>query len=498
MMRGLFAWLRRDSAVTLALGALVLVGCGKPTGNISGMVMYQREASSFGNHRFLWAGTRTREPTMRKFALGQRRRIYLLAGVLLVLVGVVIASHGGDFYRAAYHLRAARGAIERRDYDRAEEQLRLHLQFRPDSAEGHFLLGRLLRRRGQVEEAERQFAKSRSLGWSADAVRLESVLLQVQQGNIPRQVEASLLRRLDNHDPDSFLIHEAFSQGYTRLYRLPQALKSLTSMLDEEPDNAYALTRRGWVEERLGRPDDASKDYQRAVEANPQHVLARQRLAESLLFHAKRMEEAAPHFEVLFRERPNDPAVGANLARCWMETDRLDESRDLLDRLMATHHDGLLLIERGRLALKEGRTERAEEWLRRAVKRQPHSLQAKYALYQCLNHQGKSAEADRVKAEFDLLEAETKRLHELMRRASQGPDPALRCEVAKLFFHFDEDAEGERWLLLALQNDPNYQPAQEALAAYHRRIGKADGAAGAAPASSSGLTSATGSLSPPP
>ena len=136
------------------------------------------------------------------------------------------------------------------------------------------------------------------------------------------------------------------------------------------------------------------------------------------------------------------------------------------------------------MTLKEGQTERAEEWLRRAVKRLPHSLSAKYTLYQCLNRQGKSVEADRVLAEFEALEAEMKRIDELTRRAAQTSDPALRCEIAKLFFHFDEDAEGERWLMLALQCDPNYQPAQEALAAYHLRIGKADRAGATVPPSS--------------
>lgn len=429
---------------------------------------------------------------MRRFALGQRRRVYLLAVVLLALVGAAIAFRGGDYYRAAYHLHVARGAIERRDFESAQNHLRRHLQFRPDSAEGHFLLGRLLRRSGEVEEADRQLAKSRSLGWSSDAVHLESVLLQVQQGKFVGRVEASLQRRLDNHDPDSFLIHEALSQGYTRTYRLTQALKALNSMLDEEPDNVYALTRRGWVLERLGRPDDALKDYQHAVEADPQHLLARRRLAESLMFHAKEMGEAAPHLEVLFRARPDDPTIGANLAHCWIETNRLDEARDLLERLTYSQHDGSLLLERGRLALKQGQTERAEEWLRRAVKRQPHSLSAKYTLYQCLNRQGKSVEADRLLAEFEALEADTKRMDELTRRATHTSDPALRCEIAKLFFRFDEDAEGERWLTLALQSDPNYQPAQDALAAYHRRIGKGEGKGTMVSPPPEGFTAANG------
>jgi tetratricopeptide (TPR) repeat protein len=322
---------------------------------------------------------------MRRFALGQRRRFYLLAVVLLALVGAAIAFRGGDYYRATYHLHAAHEAIEQRDFASAQDHLRRHLQFRPDSAEGHFLLGRLLRRSGEIEEAEKHLGKSRSLGWSSDAVHLESVLLQIQQGNFLGRVEASLQRRLDHHDPDSFLIHEALSQGYTRTYRLAQALKALNAMLDEEPDNAYALTRRGWVLERLGRPDDALKDYRHAVESDPQHLLARQRLAESLMFHTKQMGEAAPHLEVLLRAWPNAPTIGANLAHCWIETNRLDEARDLLERLMESQHDGSLLLERGRLALKEGQTERAEEWLRRAVKVIPHSLSAKYTLYQCLN-----------------------------------------------------------------------------------------------------------------
>ena len=41
-----------------------------------------------------------------------------------------------------------------------------------------------------------------------------------------------------------------------------------------------------------------------------------------------------------------------------------------------------------------------------------------------------------------------------------------------LFFRFGEDKEGERWLFLALQADPTYRPAHEALAAYYQRTGR--------------------------
>jgi tetratricopeptide (TPR) repeat protein len=407
-------------------------------------------------------------------SLGRRGRLGLLAVFLLSLVAVAVVLQGG-YYRATYHLQAARKALDHDDYVTAETHLKRCLQFRPDSAEGHFLLARLTRRAGHPSEAAEHLEASRSLGWSDDAVCLETVLAQVQQGQFVGTVENYLQRRLSNHESDRFLVCEALSQGYMKTYQLSKAFGCLNKMLEQQPDNVYALLRRGWILEWSNRFEEAEKDYRRAVASQPDHVLAHHRLAENLLLHAKKMAEAAEHFEAVIRLRPDDVTAEVNLAKCWREMGRLDEARTLLDQLLAAHPNvATALLERGQLAMSEGQHEQAENWLRRSLELQPHSATGNYTLYLCLTQQGKAAEADHYLARFKAVEADDKRMAKLLQRVNEAPDPALRCEAALIFFRAGEDQEGERWLFMALQADPTYRPAHEALAAYYERTGRTE------------------------
>jgi predicted Zn-dependent protease len=371
--------------------------------------------------------------------------------VLLALAAVGVYVWADDV-RAAYHLHAARLALRQLDYTGAEAHLVRHLEASPASVEGHLELARLLRRRGRLGEAQDHLRTCRALGGDRDALELERVLLHVQEGNFTSGMERFLRDQLDNN-PDDFLIHEAFSQGYTRTYRLREARDCLDRMLDRQPDNVYALVRRGWIRERFGELDAAEEDFRRAVALDPRHPLARQRLAELLFSHHKDAAGAAEHFAVLRELTPGDTTAAVNLARCWIEQGHTDEARRLLDEMLAAHpKEAVVLVERGKLALNEGQTRSAERWLREAVALQPSVPGAHYSLYLCLSSQGKTSEAESFRKRFHELQAEVTRLDVLLRRAGQGrPDPPLCREIARLFASMGEKQESERWLLLAQQ-----------------------------------------------
>jgi tetratricopeptide (TPR) repeat protein len=376
-------------------------------------------------------------------------RLFVLLGTLVALAaaGVYV---WGDSVRAAYHLRAARTSLRQLDYAGAESHLLLHLQLRPASAEGHLYLGRLLRRRGRVSEAQEHLRRCVALGGERDAVEVEKVLLQVQEGNFTSAMEHFLRARLGGQ-PDDFLVLEAFSQGFTKTYRLRDALDCLDQMLARQPQNVFALVRRGWVLEHLGKLDAAEDDYRRAVALEPRHPLARQRLAELLFAHRKNTAEAAEHFAALRQLSPDDTTAAVNLTRCWLDQGRADEARRLLDDLLAAHpREPVLLIERGKLALSEGQVAAAERWLREAMALQPTAPGPYYSLFLCLNAQGRTVEAQSFRTRFDELQADVTRLEALLRRAAEAQrDPSLCREIARLFSSMGEQQEAERWLLLA-------------------------------------------------
>jgi tetratricopeptide (TPR) repeat protein len=386
--------------------------------------------------------------------------LFALLGMLMVLAAVG-AYLWSDAVRAAYHLRAARTSLRQLDYAGAESHLLRHLQLRPASGEGHFQLGRLLRRRGQVGQAQELLRRCLALEVDRDAVEVERALLQVQEGNFTSAMEQFLRDRLTDQ-PDDFLILEAFSQGFTKTYRLRDALDCLDQMLAQQPHNVYALLRRGWVLERLGKLDAAEDDFRLAVALEPHHPLARQRLAEFLFADRKNTAEAAEHFAALRPLAPEDTTAAVNLARCWLDQGRPDEARQLLDELLVAHpRAAVVLIERGKLALSEGQVTSAERWLREAVALQPAAPGPYYSLFLCLNAQGRTAEAQSFKTRFDELQADVTRLEGLLRRAAEAQrDPPLCREIARLLSSMGEQQEAERWLLLARRAESGDPPSR--------------------------------------
>src|SRR5205807_5737246 len=132
--------------------------------------------------------------------------------------------------------------------------------------------------------------------------------------------------------------------------------------------------------------------------------------------------EAAAEFELLLRLRPRDPEALLGLVRCRRQQNRLEEAQQLLNELTSLRpDDGPVLLERGRLALAGGNPKGAEAWLRKAVERSPCDRETRYALYQCLQQQGKDTEAWESMAVFKRLDADLKRIDVLTNQMQKTP-----------------------------------------------------------------------------
>ncbi len=401
----------------------------------------------------------------------RRYRMILVLAVLLALLGD-IATRWGTYWWAEYRLRAAQVALERQDYSQAHELLTQLLRLRPDNAEGHFLSARLARRCGDLAEAARQLRVCEKLAsLPQEQLKLEQMLIQAQQGELNASQEKVLHECIAQQHPDTFLILEALSQGYTKRYQLSQALDCLNRMLEQQPDNPYALTRRGWIQERFGNTQEALADFRRAVTLAPEHVLARRFLADNLLHIFRNPEEAATHYEFLHQRQPDDPEVTANLARCWLGQDRVAEARSLLGKALVAHpRDAHLLVVRGLVALNEGQLPQAENWLRQAVASKPAYQPAYYSLVLVLQRQGKTDEVEKCRARLEQAEADLAKIDKLTQQIKQEPyNPQLRYEMARLLFKIGENQEGVNWLHKVLLLDPHHQLARQALAEHQQQ-----------------------------
>jgi predicted Zn-dependent protease len=393
---------------------------------------------------------------------------------VLALLGVIAAAAFpiGRSLRAAHHFRRAEQALAVEQLDEAGAHLAECLSLEPDNVRYHFRAAQAARRSGLYDFAAEHLEACEQLGGGSDDLLLEWAMLRFQRGEMAPYTEQLLLRAVERDHPESALVLEALARGYMSVYALDHALRSLDRWLEQRPDSVQARLHRGWVYERLDRPEDAQNDYQAIVERHPDHGEAMLRLGQVLLQRGQ-AAEALPWFERL-RERPeNRLRVQLGLARCLAEAGRWDEARPLLEALAAEYpKEPAVLYESGKLALRQERAEEAETWLRKAATLAPHDYPTQYQLFLCLRRLGREEEARRQEKDMSALTADLKQMHELTETLRRRPnDPDLRCRIAQIFLRRGEEREGVRWLSDVLRLHPDYAPAHQILADHYQSKG---------------------------
>jgi tetratricopeptide (TPR) repeat protein len=413
---------------------------------------------------------------MFSFKCLMRPRTALLAGLLVVLLAVA-GYFGGRRLWADSHFRAARQALERRDFDAARTHLAVCLAVWPDDTATHLLAARCARLAEHYGEAEEHLARCRALAGPTPATTLEAALLSVQRGQFG-EAEPFLKRTVTPEHPDAPVVLEALALGYARTGRLLDLLEATELWLQVRPEDSQALRWQGYARERLGDSEGAWPCYERAVAADPDNDEARLLLAQMLL-HLVRTQEALSHFEHLRQRRPQDPAVLLGLARCSRVLGRPDNAEQVLADLLARHPENAeALAERGKLALDADRLSEAEGWLREAVALAPDNREALFNLIHCLARLGKTEEVQTRRPQLRQLETDLARVNVLLVTIARNPnDPAPRQEVGVLCLRHGRDEEGLRWLRGALKVAPWHQPTHAALADYYERRGRPDLAA---------------------
>ncbi len=420
--------------------------------------------------------------------LSRPRHAFLLLTTLLL--AAFTAYLGGRQLWAWHHSRAARRALEGRDYRQARAHLADCLAVWPDSAATHFLAARAARllaattsdRREYLDEAMEHLDACERLGGSVEDVALEWDLIRAQQGRLAA-VEKKLLACVRQDHPDWLYVVDVLTWQWLREHRLVPAKVYLDLWVKRRPDDREALVRRGWVAEHLLDIDGALRDYGRALNADPERDRAeedrvRLRLAE-ILVRRKRGKEALPHLEILSERQPANPAVVLALARCRHQLGQTEEARRLLDALLDRRpDDGQTLGERGRLALDTGHAAEAEPWLRRAAAHCPHDRHILYNLARCLNQRGHREEAKRLFRREVEIRADEKLMARLIHNVLKTPgDAELRCRVGQIFLRNGFTADGVRWLNTALACDPRHRAAHHALAEHYEKASQAELAA---------------------
>lgn len=402
-------------------------------------------------------------------------RLWLMAASIALAV-VLAAPHA----RAWHHRRAAAQALQLYHPEQARAHLGICLAIWPSDRQALLLASRAARTAGDFAAAEEHLrVLERQTPKLTSVIDLEWSLLRAASGALDDNVEGVLLPLAANDPALAPLIWEALIEGYSRIYRVREAFIHAERWLEFQPDNVQALFARGMIQRRINRLQKAVPDFQKVVELDPSRAEARKWLALGLL-EAGRYADALAHLDVLREQTPDDLDIIVHQARAHHGLQQSQQSRRLLDGLLAEQpQHALALRVRGEIELAERPTE-AELWLRKAAKSAPQDYQTQFLLLEAMRQQSKDPAAIKAQRELaDGIRDRSERLGEIMsNKMSQRPhDPALHVEMGVLFIGMGQKEVGRAWLQSALSKDPAYRPAHAALAEYYRQAGDPDNAA---------------------
>ncbi len=391
------------------------------------------------------------------------RRLCLVFVLLGLVAGasLLVRPH----LRAWYHRRAAREELQCYHTPQAIRHLRICREIWPRDPEVLLLAARAARRARVYGDSERLLRMYREVR-GHDAAHAFEQLLLFAESQVSEAAD-QCWSRIEKGDADAPLYLEALTRGYLRQYSMGRARLCLDRWKQLQPDNPQALYLEGLVCLDYFHDRAAAVDcYRRALELDPDHEEACLGLAVALLME-KDFAGAAEKFEHLLRCQPDNLRVQVALAECLDGLDRTAEAVRLVDDVLDQQPGFAAAVSlRGQLALKSEQWAEAEGWLRQAIQSDPMDHRARYSLILCLERNGHEEEARRQRKQLQQMEADSSRFNEIVTKelAQRPTDPALHCTLGQLLLRGGQREEAVRWLQNALHLDPNYAPAQQALA----------------------------------
>ncbi len=230
---------------------------------------------------------------------------------------------------------------------------------------------------------------------------------------------------------------------------IERAVEYVQESLRLKPDHAEARNTLGYAMQRLGRLDEARRQYEEARRLHPGLASPHNNLGV-LAYLQGRPEEAAAHYRDALERDGRDPEALRNLALALIDLGRPAEARPFIERAAAIRPDDPRVLNTlGALALAEGRPDTALSLYERAIGAAPGDADAHVNLGLALEQLGRHTEA-------------AARYHDALAR--QPGSARAHDSLGYLLLRQGQFAEAVTHLTEAVRIRPAYSPSHVSLA----------------------------------
>lgn len=205
-----------------------------------------------------------------------RRALRLNAGAAEAhtLLGVALASRGNANAEASEalsqaialnptsfdaHFYLGRVLYTMKDYPGAIKDLRAAVGLNPRHAEARFFLGTALEAAGESEAALSEYRELVKIDPQSAIGQVGLGALMVKQGKTEEAISA--LKRATSLDPKNFEAHWALGRALALAERFSEAVEVLKTAVSLAPYRADAHYQLGLALRRLGRPEEAAREF---------------------------------------------------------------------------------------------------------------------------------------------------------------------------------------------------------------------------------------------
>jgi Flp pilus assembly protein TadD len=376
------------------------------------------------------------------------------------------------------HLRTAQIALDHLVADNAVLELTAAEKLNPGSAQVQYLLGVANRKAGHLDDCRPHLNQARELGWPANEIRFQLLLLAFQAGDRRAETEIKQIMSLPMADDVAEDTYEALAVGYLSEYRIDAAGMVIDHWLRWRPKRVRPMLLRAEVLGASRLIQEQLDQLREVLAVEPDNYAAHLGLAHDLL-DEHNVERALAEYRWCSEQWPADLSPPLGMAACYKHQGKLSEAADVLRELMRlpllrdqrAHVAG----ELGKLLRQTGEVEEAISLLTESVQLNPYDPEAEYALAMCLAKVGRLNDAEQHSQRSKELQ---KLKHQLadteLIMLNEPSDAQSRYEAGLLLGKLGNPKASAAMMLAALRWDPRHTGAHVELAKYYHDIGRDD------------------------